>query len=94
MHAVEELIEPPYLYGGPLEYTLIDEDGYQTKKEYITHGFSISNTVQRYDRIANVMDAPLICALAGCAVLTVSSSMHQGYGKQPRINIVKIHFIL
>lgn len=56
MHAVEELIEPPYLYGDLLEYTLIDEDGNQTKKEYIRHGFA--NTVQRYDRIAIVMEAP------------------------------------
>lgn len=56
MHAVEELIEPPYLYGDPLQYTLIDEEGNQTKKEYMTHNFT--NTVQRYDRIAMVMDAP------------------------------------
>ncbi len=49
MHAVEELIEPPYLWGNSLEYTLIDGTGTQTNKEYRQHGFT--NTTQSYDRI-------------------------------------------
>ncbi len=56
MHAIEELVEPPYLYGDPFEYTLIDADGNQTKKEYICHNFA--NTEQRYDRLARVVENP------------------------------------
>ncbi|MEE4195474.1 MAG: AAC(3) family N-acetyltransferase, partial [Anaerolineae bacterium] len=56
MHAIEELVEPPYLFGDPLEYTLIDADGNQTKKKYIRHNFA--NTEQRYDRLAQVMKPP------------------------------------
>lgn len=55
-HAIEELVEPPYLYGGKLEYTLINEKGKSEKKEYLTHGFKM--TKQRYDRIAQVLDKP------------------------------------
>jgi aminoglycoside 3-N-acetyltransferase len=56
MHAIEELVVPDYLYGDPLEYTLMDEDGKKSQKEYIRHGFA--NTTQRYDRITHVMDRP------------------------------------
>ena len=55
-HAIEELVEPPYLYGGKLEYTLINETGKSAKKDYLTHGFKL--TKQRYDRIAQVLDVP------------------------------------
>ena len=55
-HAIEELVDPPYLYGGKQKYTLINEKGESTKKEYLTHGFA--KTKQRYDRIAQVLDEP------------------------------------
>lgn len=56
MHAVEELVEPPYLFREPLAYTLIDAEGQQSHKAYIRHDFA--NTAQRYDRLARVMKAP------------------------------------
>lgn len=55
-HAIEEQVEPPYLYGGTQDYTLIDDDGGKSQKSYIRHGFT--NTTQRYDRITHVMDKP------------------------------------
>ena len=39
MHGVEELSRPPYLFGDKLDYTLIDVNGKETKKTYITHDF-------------------------------------------------------
>lgn len=56
MHAIEELAVPPYLFGEPLAYMLIDESGQQMQIEYIRHNFA--NTDQRYDRLARVMEAP------------------------------------
>ncbi len=53
MHAVEELYAPDYLFGPELEYTITDAEGNTYKKTYTTHGFK--NTVQRYDRLENVM---------------------------------------
>ena len=39
MHAVEELVEPDYLYGDSYEYTLIDIDGKEHKMNCAAHGF-------------------------------------------------------
>lgn len=56
MHGIEELVEPPYLYGDPLVYRLVLEDGAVIEKEYVRHNFR--GWEQRYDRIANVLAAP------------------------------------
>jgi len=56
MHAVEELVAPPYLFGDPLRYTLVAEDGSRLQKTYTTHGFV--GWAQRYDRIADLLGAP------------------------------------
>jgi aminoglycoside 3-N-acetyltransferase len=56
MHSVEELIAPPYLFGEPLAYTLVGEDGARTSRLYRTHGFA--GWEQRYDRIQQVLRAP------------------------------------
>lgn len=56
MHAVEELVAPPYLFGEPLLYSLLLEDGTQTVRQYTTHGFA--GWRQRYDRIEGLMRAP------------------------------------
>ena len=58
MHAIEELVEPPYLFGDVLEYTLIDENGIQSQKEYVTHDFAY--TRQRYDRVTELLTAPAL----------------------------------
>lgn len=55
MHAIEELTRPEYLMKDePVEFELIDQNGNGIKKSYECHNFR--NTVQRYDRLADVMD--------------------------------------
>jgi aminoglycoside 3-N-acetyltransferase len=53
-HGIEELSEPPYLFGETVEYTLIDRDGQESRKKYRTHGFKGYD--QRYDRALDVLD--------------------------------------
>jgi len=67
MHAIEELVEPPYLFGPPIQYTLTDENGHTVRKEYTRHNFS--GWEQRYDRVDEVLAHPALrCGLvAGAA---------------------------
>jgi aminoglycoside 3-N-acetyltransferase len=60
MHAIEEQIEPPYLFNPPILYTLIDDNSNKFKKEYIPHNFK--DWIQRYDRVANILSAPDLCS--------------------------------
>jgi aminoglycoside 3-N-acetyltransferase len=53
MHAVEELIEPPYLFGDFLEFNIIN-DGVVKRKKIRQHNFK--GFEQRYDRIANLLN--------------------------------------
>jgi aminoglycoside 3-N-acetyltransferase len=55
MHAVEEYVVPPYLFGPEREYILTDRDGHIFRKTYIRHGFA--GYRQRYDRAAGLLDA-------------------------------------
>jgi len=54
MHAIEEYIRPPYLFGEPLTYTLTDAAGNTFEKTYTPHDFA--GFVQRYDRVAALLD--------------------------------------
>jgi aminoglycoside 3-N-acetyltransferase len=56
MHAIEELVTPPYLFSEPITYTLIDENGRTSQEEYIPHNFN--GWEQRYDRVANLLPSP------------------------------------
>jgi len=56
LHAIEELVTPPYLFSEPITYTLIDENGSTSKKEYTPHNFN--GREQRYDRVANLLSSP------------------------------------
>ena len=56
MHAIEELVIPPYLFSEPITYTLIDENGGTIQKEYIPHNFN--GWEQRYDRVADLLSSP------------------------------------
>ncbi|HEY9075302.1 MAG TPA: AAC(3) family N-acetyltransferase [Anaerolineaceae bacterium] len=56
MHAIEEYVQPPYLFSAPRVYTLTDENGRTFEKQYIPHGFR--DVVQRYDRITWLLDRP------------------------------------
>ena len=53
MHAVEELVEPPYLYDGWVDYRITLPDGTGTTMRVRRHGFK--GWAQRYDRIEAVM---------------------------------------
>ena len=56
MHAIEELVVPPYLFNPPREYQLILEDGRTVTKTYLPHNFR--GWRQRYDRVAEVLFEP------------------------------------
>jgi len=53
MHAVEELVEPPYLYGDWEEFRISLADGSETTMRVRRHAFK--GWAQRYDRIEAVM---------------------------------------
>jgi aminoglycoside 3-N-acetyltransferase len=53
MHAVEELVEPPYLYSGWVDYRIKLADGRETAMRVRRHDFK--GWQQRYDRIEAVM---------------------------------------
>jgi aminoglycoside 3-N-acetyltransferase len=53
MHAVEEHVRPPYLFGEPVTYTITDGDGRTFQKRYTPHGFH--GVAQRYDRVEQVL---------------------------------------
>jgi len=55
MHGVEEMVEPPYLFGGTVQYRALLPDGRETTGRTRTHGFS--GWTQRYDRIADLLAA-------------------------------------
>jgi aminoglycoside 3-N-acetyltransferase len=62
-HAIEEMVEPPYLFGAParrelIDYELIDNDGRRTVKRYCPHDFAGYD--QRYDRIEQMLGAPAL----------------------------------
>jgi aminoglycoside 3-N-acetyltransferase len=52
MHAVEEQVEPPYLYDGLVEYQVTLADGSQASMTVRRHNFK--GWAQRYDRLAQV----------------------------------------
>jgi aminoglycoside 3-N-acetyltransferase len=56
IHALEEMIEPPYLFSSPMTYTLVDNLGNITKKEYTPHNFF--GWKQRYERVADILKLP------------------------------------
>lgn len=58
MHAIEELVEPPYLFGEPCEYHIAPAAGCVYTKRYRRHAFH--GWTQRYDRIADLGSTTLI----------------------------------
>ncbi len=55
MHAIEEFVEPPYVFGGECTYHITDLGGHTFEKTYIRHGFD--GWRQRYDRVADLSQA-------------------------------------
>lgn len=68
MHVVEELADPPYLFGPPVRYRIILADGSETKMTVRSHNFA--GVAQRYDRIETLLKPP---ALAQGTVLQAQS---------------------
>jgi aminoglycoside 3-N-acetyltransferase len=56
MHAIEELIVPPYLFGNMITYTAILQDGKETRLPCRRHNFA--GVGQRYDRIEALLKSP------------------------------------
>ena len=56
MHGVEELVEPPYLFGAALDYHLRLADGSERRATLRTHNFA--GWAQRYERIAMLLQPP------------------------------------
>jgi aminoglycoside 3-N-acetyltransferase len=54
MHAIEELSEPPYLYGDMLDYTVTNQHGKVSTMSIRRHNFN--GWIQRYDRLAQILD--------------------------------------
>lgn len=51
IHALEEYVEPPYLYGPSYVFTITDQQGNTYRKEYRTHGFASHGYTQRYNKV-------------------------------------------
>lgn len=54
MHAIEEQVEPPYLYADKVEYRLIHLDGAESIAQIRSHHFA--GYGQRYDRLEGLLD--------------------------------------
>lgn len=60
MHAIEEAIQPPYLFGYSLEYVLQWPDDRVLRSIHLRHGFITHGYIQRYDRLEKVLHAPAL----------------------------------
>ena len=54
MHAIEELVQPPYLLGDPVDYRIILAPGKEMNMRVRRHNFGIWG--QRYDRLGPLLD--------------------------------------
>jgi aminoglycoside 3-N-acetyltransferase len=57
MHAIEEYIQPAYLFDSPQTYTITDSQRKTFEKVYIPHNFWGGRAVQRYDRVEGILNA-------------------------------------
>jgi aminoglycoside 3-N-acetyltransferase len=75
IHAIEEQVEPPYLFGPPYAYRMLRADGSQFSMHVRSHSFK--GWTQRYDRLAQVVPTAITsgrvlraeCALVETAVM-------------------------
>jgi aminoglycoside 3-N-acetyltransferase len=67
MHGIEEHVQPPYLFGEPVTYTIRSADGSESRMTVRSHNFK--GYAQRYDRLADLLFPP---ALASGQVLQAS----------------------
>ena len=75
MHGVEELIEPPYLFGDPITYTILTADGSESQMTVRSHNFK--GYAQRYDHISALLSPPALLngqvLQANCFLLEASA---------------------
>jgi len=57
MHAIEEYVQPAYLFNPPQTYTITDSQRKKFKKVYIPHNFYEGRAIQRYDRVEGILNA-------------------------------------
>lgn len=55
MHAIEEIVEPPYLFGPTITYQVVLADGSQRTLHCKRHNFHATGFAQRYDRLGDLM---------------------------------------
>ena len=55
MHALEECVVPPYVFGEQCIYHITDLQGHSYERAYVQHGFD--GWIQRYDRVADLPQA-------------------------------------
>ena len=58
MHAIEELVEPPYLFGDYVDYEITLVDGSKETMKLRRHGFV--GYEQRYDRVEDILNNPFL----------------------------------
>ena len=56
MHAIEEYIQPDYLFDPPQTYTITDSKRRTFEKVYIPHNFYNGRVIQRYDRVEGILN--------------------------------------
>ena len=54
LHAIEEHVVPPYLFGTPVDYRIILDEGKEITMRVISHSFA--GWEQRYDRLEQLLD--------------------------------------
>lgn len=57
MHAIEELIEPEYLFSEPVDYQIILPENQKMHMRIRRHGFKAKGWAQAYGRLINIMSA-------------------------------------
>jgi aminoglycoside 3-N-acetyltransferase len=80
MHAVEELVEPPYLFGRTVDFRLIHADRTETIMHCRCHSFD--GYRQRYDRIAGLLTGNQLrtgdVLHAACQLIEVRAMWREG----------------
>lgn len=92
MHAIEELVVPPYLFDPPIVYSLTLHDGTKITKTYTPHNFR--GWQQRYERIEPLLREPaLLCGsvLSARAYLVEASALWDAALSALRLN--PLHFV-
>lgn len=82
MHAIEELIIPPYLLGDPIDYKIIKEDGSESVMSVRQHNFAATGYAQRYIRLKDLLSPEELhhgnVLQADCYLMKISAAWEKG----------------